>query len=479
VGAGQGEGQEGIPVSERWVGLFIAAAVVTAVSAVGVGTAFAGNALAESNPPKGQSVDKTVKFVTDDIQKFWFEQLPQVYGQQYQRIPDRRIQAYDSKTDFDRLSECSQGGDYQTFKDNAFVCASDLTVNWDAQSYVPGLNREFGTLGIGLLFAHEWGHVIQDETGDRPDESVIKETQADCFAGAWAARVNNGDSALKVKPGVLDEAVAVVLKTRDTPGGSATQEGAHGNGFDRVSSFQQGYNGGPQRCSQWQEDPPTITELPFSGAAEALTGGNLPLKDVIPTAKQDLDLYWGQFTFDGQPYKTVSDVISYNPKDKKSLPACKSLKLKPSDYKDTIFYCADKDFIAYDRNLVSSVYRDTGDFGVAEILGNAWASAMQSRLNIQSTDEKLGLQADCLSGSWVGSVPIDQDGTIQARGAPEDRQASFSLSPGDLDEVVGAFLIFGNPTGEAGSRGTAFERLDSFRNGFLNGEDACLAMTAG
>src|SRR5262249_31141455 len=161
-----------------------------------------------------------------------------------------------------------------------------------------------------------------------------------------------------------------------------------------------------------------------------------------------------------EPYKTVSDVISYNPKDKRSLPKCPSLNLKTKDYKNTVFYCEDQDFIAYDRDLIRSVYNEIGDFGVATLVGNAWASAMQTRLGITGETKPIGLQADCFTGAWVGSVPIDQQGTVQARGLPGTREASFALSPGDLDEVVQAFLVFGDPTEAAESvRGTSFERM--------------------
>jgi hypothetical protein len=176
----------------------------------------------------------------------------------------------------------------------------------------------------------------------------------------------------------------------------------------------------------------------------------------------------------------VSDVISYNPKEKKSLPRFPSLNFKASDYKDSIFYCEDEDFVAYDRDLIRGVYNDIGDFGVATLIGNAWASAMQSRLAITVERKEVGLQADCFTGAWVGSVPVDQECTVQARGLPETREAAFALSPGDLDEVVQAFLVFGDPAeAKEATRGTAFERMEAFRLGFFQDEQACLPLAGG
>ena len=103
---------------------------------------------------------------------------------------------------------------------------------------------------------------------------------------------------------------------------------------------------------------------------------------------------------------------------------------------------------------------------------------MQSRLGITGDDKTIGLQADCLTGSWVGSVPVDQQNTEQARGGPETREAAFSLSPGDLDEVVQSFLVFGDPVeAKQAARGTSFERMEAFRLGFLQDEQACLSLT--
>ena len=458
-------------MSRRWLALLVGAVLVVTTSAVGVGTAAASR-------PAAQPYDKILKTSIQDIQDFWTEQMPAVYGARYAVLPSSHIHAYTAKTDMSSITDCARGGaTYKDFKHNAFHCPLDMTVNYDNQDLFPGLYKKFGAFALAQVLSHEWGHVIQTQTGTEFPATVLAEQQADCFAGAWVQHVDSGDSKLlKLDPGDLDKGLAGMLEFRDPPGGDPTNEGSHGSGFDRVNAFQEGFEGGPQRCAQYTSNPPLIQELPFSSALDVAQGGDLPFKDVLPTTKQDLDLYWGQFTFGGQPYKTVSDVVSYNPKDKSSLPKCTGFKA--ADYKDTIFYCQDQDFVAYDRNLVRGVYGEFGDFAVAVLVGNAWASAMQSRLGITGDDKTIGLQADCLTGSWVGSVPVDQQGTVQARGQPESRQAAFSLSPGDLDEVVQSFLVFGDPVGaKKAVRGTSFERMEAFRLGFFQDEQACLAIT--
>lgn len=454
----------------RCVALLVSATVAAAVSVAGIHPAAA-------QRPAAPEYDKTLKIAIGDIQDFWQQALPAVYGVPYERVPNSKIHAYTAKTNMKAITECARATNrnYRDFKGNAFVCQLDGTVNYDDGDLFPRLYKKFkDPFPLALVMSHEWGHVIQRQTRTQFPATVLSETQADCFAGAWVAHVDSGASRLKLEPGDLDTGLAGLLQFRDPIGGDPTMKGAHGSGFDRVNAFQQGVEGGARRCAAWTNNPPVIVELPFTSLQDVIQGGNLPFRDVVPTTKQDLDLYWGQFTFKGAPYKSVGDVITYNPKDKKSLPECPSLNLKASDYKNTVFYCTDNDFIAYDRDLIRGVYDSIGDFGVALLIGNAWASAMQSRLGITGESKSIGLQADCFTGAWVGSVPVDQQGTVQARGTPVRREFAFALSPGDLDEVVQSFLVFADPArAKQGTRGTAFERVEAFRVGFFQDETAC------
>jgi predicted metalloprotease len=460
---------------KKWLALLVSAALIGAISAAGVSTAVA-------QRPAGQPYDKALNATIADIQDFWGSQMPAVYGIPYEEIPKSNIHAFTSRTKMSSITECARQGNlgYEDFKGNAFYCKLDGTVNYDNENYYPLLNKRFGLFAVAVSLAHEWGHAIQAQTQTELPATVLSETQADCFAGAWAGSVEAGNSpTLDLGPGDLERGIAGRLKVADPIGGDPRAKGAHGSGFDRVNAFQEGFEGGVERCAQWTANPPLIVQLPFTSEEDAARAGNLPFRDVVPTTTQDLDLYWQQFTFGGEVYESVSDVISYNPKDRKSLPECPSLNFAPGDYKGSVFYCEDNDFVGYDRDLIRQTYREIGDFGVAVLIGNAWASAMQARLGVTSEDTRaIGLQTDCFTGAWAGSVPVDQDATVQARGAPQTREASFSFSPGDLDEVVQAFLVFGDPVdAEEAVRGTSFERMEAFRLGFFQDEQACLALT--
>jgi predicted metalloprotease len=423
---------------------------------------------------------EAIELTVEDVETFWSAQLPDVYGIGYEEIAE--VIPYDSTTDFTDLGECFEGAAYEDVAENAFYCSLDDVVAYDDETLFPRFYEEFGAFAIALALAHEWGHAIQARVAYEAP-TVLSETQADCFAGAWASHVDAGRSdLLSLDPGDLEIGLTGLLEVRDPIGTDPTEEGAHGSGFDRVGAFQEGFNSGVERCKDWDVNPPLITEIPFTDEVDLANEGNLPLdgpggdpEDAFDLAVDDLDAYWSQFE-ELSPYETVSDVIPYDSSDRDSLPPCESLDLKPRNrdaYADSVFYCADDDFIAYEESLFETVHEDIGDGAIMFLLSNAWASAMQARLGIEG--EGLGLQADCFSGSYTGSIPIDE--VTAANGTAVGRESAIQLSPGDLDEVVQGFLLFGDPPdAEETSRGTAFDRLDAFRNGFLNAEAVCLEM---
>ena len=116
--------------------------------------------------------------------------------------------------------------------------------------------------------------------------------------------------------------------------------------------------------------------------------------------------------------------------------------------------------IDYDNDFLSGPVYEIGDFAVGLLLANAWSAAVQSQLGFTLTGKDRSLQGDCLTGSWAGElVP------------KSNSQQQFTLSAGDLDEGLTAFLRYG--VGAPEQVGTVFERIASFRKGLLQGIDAC------
>ena len=144
------------------------------------------------------------------------------------------------------------------------------------------------------MLAHEWGHAVQTRVHFSSRASVYVELQADCFAGAWAQHVANGDgTSLRLSDEDLDHALAGFLELRDPSGVDGGDAGAHGNAFDRVGAFQDGIEGGARACRNYATNPPEVTESGFTSSSDAQINGDLPLDEVLPMLKTSLDDFWG------------------------------------------------------------------------------------------------------------------------------------------------------------------------------------------
>src|SRR6185312_10009204 len=271
----------------RLVGVVMATVVAFGVVA---GVA-AGDAGAQVSSKYDASIDSTIA----DIQAFWTTAMPAVYGQQYEAIPTDRIYPYSQANP---PPNCEDGGrtraPYEEVAGNAFYCSNGDFVAYDEQGLLPKLRDNFGEFAVGLVFAHELGHAVQARVGYNPSATVYFEQQADCFAGAWAQHVaDSNDSNVHLARSDLDTALAGLLTLSDPSGIDGAQDGAHGNGFDRVSAFQDGYEGGAKVCADYQNHPPSVTETGYTSSQDQASGGNLPLDQMTATVTQSLDRYWG------------------------------------------------------------------------------------------------------------------------------------------------------------------------------------------
>jgi predicted metalloprotease len=433
----------------RVVGALVACALA------GAGLATTARAWAASRP----AYERTVRLTVADLQQYWTEELPSLYGVDYRRIPGSKIIPYTSTS---KLPHCGPGKvRYKDVKANAFYCNAGRFVAYDDENLFPQLDREFGDFTIVLTLAHEWGHAVQDQAG-LTGSTIALEQQADCFAGAYVRNVGDGASSrLSLQEGNLDVGLAGYLTFRDPPGSDPTADGAHGSAFDRVNAFQEGYDAGPDRCAGFADDPPQLTDIPFTDEGDAQRGGDLPYDDVIPVTAADLDAYWSTLLSDYQP---VEHITPFDPD--RALPVCDGQRLPRSQAVNGIAYCGETRTITYDRALLPDVYDRSGDFGVAVVIAAEWAVAMQQDEDVTGDPKALELQQSCFTGSWAGDV---------VRGGHDPTGQGLTLSAGDLDEAIQSFLIFRDTEKiSAGTGATAFENVDAFRTGFFQGEQACV-----
>jgi predicted metalloprotease len=418
----------------RLVGVVMATVVAFGVVA---GVA-AGDAGAQVSSKYDASIDSTIA----DIQAFWTTAMPAVYGQQYEAIPTDRIYPYSQANP---PPNCEDGGQtkapYEQVAGNAFYCSNGDFVAYDEQGLLPKLRDNFGEFAVGLVFAHELGHAVQARVGYNPPSTVYFEQQADCFAGAWAQHVaDSNDSNVHLARSDLDTALAGLLTLSDPSGIDGSQDGAHGNGFDRVSAFQDGYEGGAKVCADYQNHPPSITETGYTSSQDQATGGNLPLDEMTATVTQSLDRYWAsQSSKLTAPTVTAGRVDAADGTDGGVLT-------------DGVVYDPSTSTVHYDAATLQNVHDSIGDFAGGLLLATAWSSAVEHQLGVQLGTDTARRGAECLAGAWAAD-------------------SASSLSPGDLDEAVTVLVSAGQGNAD---RGTAFDRVAAFRDGFRNGPSQCV-----
>jgi predicted metalloprotease len=443
-------------VPSRWAAGIVALAVVGALAApVGAAAAAPLARHLEQRP----AYEQTIRLTVADLQDYWESELPALYGVPYRRIPAAKIIPYTSTS---KIPRCGPGPvRYKDVAANAFYCTAGKFVAYDDEHLFPQLDREFGDFTIALTLAHEWGHAVQDQAG-LTGPTIALEQQADCFAGAWVRHVDDGASTrLTLDQGNLDTGLAGFLTFRDPPGSDPTADGAHGSAFDRVNAFQDGFDRGPERCADFEANPPELTDIAFADPGDAARGGDLPYREVIPTTAHDLDAYWSGLLTD---YRSVEHISPFDPDV--ALPVCNGHELARAQAVDGIAYCAETRTIAYDEHLLPDVYRRSGDFGVAVVIAAEWAVAMQQDRDVTGDPKSLELQQSCFTGSWAGDV---------VRGGHDPSGRGLTLSAGDLDEAIQSFLIFRDTDKiSAGTGATAFENVDAFRAGFFEGEQTCV-----
>jgi predicted metalloprotease len=408
---------------------------------------------AEGPEPQVGSGGDVVTRSLRDVERFWKGAYPDIAdGRDFQPLQG----GFHPYTKSSPPPAC--GGQESGYQPNAFYCPPDDFIAWDAQTLIPQLREDFGDLLVGVVMAHEYGHAIQTRLGRGDEPTVVLEQQADCYAGAWTADVLAGNSAVfkDVTPAQLDDTVAGLLLLRDQPGTPALAEGAHGNAFDRIRALQDGVEKGPAECAGYKASNLPVTEVPFSTRDEAATGGNLPYGDAINLLARDAQDYWTATLprLGGETWQP----LQVAPFDTGAPPTCQAPDATAGG---KAFYCPDRSYVAFDNDrLGEELYQGIGDFAVGMLLGDLFARAAQARRGQSTRDQAGQLAVDCLAGSWTNNLLTrDPDG------------APIRLSPGDLDEAVGALLAWGRA--DDGSGPTAFQRIGAYREGVLEGLSAC------
>lgn len=148
--------------------------------------------------------------------------------------PDRTPAAYDSKA----YAYCPVDRSIYTGQDALWMFYSGI-----------------GDAAPAIGYAHEWGHHIQTLMGVPPaenaQESIVRENQADCIAGAWVYYAQQSGY-LEYPDDVTD--IEGILQAIASSEGDLARD--HGTLKERTDSVNYGYNYGLRGCNEYLPETP-------------------------------------------------------------------------------------------------------------------------------------------------------------------------------------------------------------------------------
>lgn len=408
----------------------------------------------------GSEVDRLAAATLRDLEGYWGRELPAISGGE----PFRPLAGYFSVDPRNRAGApavpCLQNP--QEVQGTAFYCPSADIIAWDRAELLPQLRRDFGDSAVVVVLSHEFGHAVQgrlDRTGAlRGAPTILLEAQADCYAGVFLRQVRDGALPdLRTGAAGIEGAMGALIGFRDPVGTSPRNAQAHGNAFDRVSSFQDGFDGDPAVCAAIGRDR-VFTQQSFRSQDDESSGGNLGLAPLIQAMVPDLDRWFGgEVRARGGQWTTPG-----TERDGAQCPDADGAVQGP------VAWCSGA------GGGPSAVHIDTtgtlaadhariGDYATGTLLASRFGTAALAALDRPTTGAEGGRAALCLAGAYSAAVGTGTSG--------------FALSPGDLDESVTLLLredTASRGTDGVAAAGTGYERIRVFRAGVTGGTDACL-----
>ena len=308
------------------------------------------------------------------------------------------------------------------------------------------LLRRFGPLGLAAVVAHEYGHAVQRRLEHLDVPPILRELQADCFAGAWLGSLR-AQPTPSFSPDDHQLALPLVAVTtlRDRLGTDPAAAEAHGSGFDRLLALLDGIDRGESRCLEYRQRPPALTAQSFLSDTDRANSGEQPFHVTLPSAAGDLNDHYSQVAAAaGERWVPLRLELA-------STAGC-AQGPQPSA-EQPIVTCGDNSVVAAVQFLGGTAA--LGDMALAAELGRQWALAA-TRLAPRTLPPTQATM-ECLTGYWVGTLHPNAPNRAATR--------QLRLSPGDLDEVAVAILTSSSPA--------PLDRLRAFHRGFTDGLAAC------
>jgi predicted metalloprotease len=412
------------------------------------------------------TIDKLSLLSVNDIEEYW----KSVYGQSLQGnfVPVGKLVSYDSN-DPNSPVVCHN----DTYKlVNAFFTSRCNLIAWDRGVFMPVAQRYFGDMSVNGVLAHEFGHALQQmaKLVTRKDPTIVREQQADCFAGVylfWVAAGKSPRFTLSTADG-LDHVLAGIITTRDPVMDADTEnDDEHGSALDRISAFQLGFLSGASACAgiNKQEIEQRRGDLPTTLLADPNrdpeTGGVTINQDTLSTLMEVL----------GKIFSPKSPpTLSYQAAD------CADAKASPP-----ASYCPATNTIVVDLPALTAMGKAAdenertlpqGDDTALSVVMSRYALAVQHERGLPMQSPWTALRTACLTGVAHRKMaePIDTPS-----------QKELLLTAGDLDEAVSGLLT--NHLVASDADGTSvpagFTRIAAFRGGVAGNMDSCYSRYPG
>jgi predicted metalloprotease len=406
----------------------------------------------------GGSIDRLAATVITDVKQYWADTFPSAFDDQWEDL-EGGYYSVDTADDDAKAPPCARRA--SDVEGNAFYCPTEDVIAWDRAALLPVLKEKFGEAAVMFVLAHEMGHAVQRRTGltlaeqrSNPEKypTILIEAQADCYAGAFVRWVADGNAGhLTISKDRLDTAMEALVMFRDPVGTEQSDQDAHGDAFDRVSAFQDGYDKGVGLCKDMSIENRTFTQRGFLSADDQERGGNLEFESLLTTITPNLEAYYKTTVTElGKEWATPSVKTS------DAAPECADTDQGP------IAYCADsREIDVATGDELPELHTEIGDFATGTILASRFSMAALASLGKPLDGEEAQRALLCLTGAYTGSLITAQEG--------------FALSPGDLDEAIQVLLRFDYPGRDLAGKAvpTGFDRVSLFRTGALQGVTAC------
>ena len=412
-----------------------------------------------------------------DVQAFWAKAYPETYGGAWQPMTGGIYAAYpERKAKIPGCGKSTPSSYADVQQGTAFYCRIGDFMAYDDAEGLPGLVDSLGREAVAIVLAHEFGHAVQARAKEFTQPTILKEQQADCFAGAWAAHVASGGSdQITFDDSAVRAGLVAMLTISDPLLADGTDplksDNPHGTGFDRVGAFQDGFEGGPARCKTFftEDRLSKLIDIPFDPADA--NAGNLPLidpkpdsttgaSDIVTLIPAGLDQFWIQMTKANNVPFTPPKFSPFN--NAGPYPKCAGVPDKA--WPKNVIFCPGDNTIHWDRDYALGLSQNpvTGDMSVGYLFSDAYSDAIQTALRGKKTGEARVLMNDCLTGAWIASII-----------PPAPDTSKVYLSAGDLDEAVIIAIATSDKTTDTNINGSAFEKVDAFRTGVLGGLNVC------